>query len=129
MRATPIAGSSLYRVSARELLSRTPRRAAARIALQTRAVPHQREIQALRAHLALIALRLGLGAAFGGDGFGVGLGPLHLLERLGRREFLLGLGFECGRAGDFAAWAGGGEGRDFVAGPTSAGFAASPCRG
>src|SRR6202042_3315855 len=86
------------------------RRAPARIALETRAVPNQREVQALSAHLALIALRLGLGAAFGGYRFGVGLGPLHLLERLRRREFLLGLGFECGRAGDFAAWAYGGEG-------------------
>lgn len=93
------------------LSSTASRRAPTRIALQTSPIPHQREIQALRAHLALIALRLGFGAAFGGDGFGVGLGPLHLLERLRRREFLLGLGFQRGRAGDFAARACGGEGR------------------
>lgn len=88
---------------------RTPGCRSARIALETSPIPHQREIQALRAHLALIALRLGLGAAFGGDGLGVGLGPLHLLERLRRREFLFGLGFQRGRAGDFAARGCGGE--------------------
>ena len=54
--------------------STTPRRASARLALKTRAVPHQREVQTLRAHLALVAFGLGLGAAFGGDGFGVGAG-------------------------------------------------------
>jgi hypothetical protein len=109
----------------------TPRRRPARIALQTRAIAHQREVQALRAHLAVIALRLGLGAAFGGDGLGVGLRPLHLLERLGRREFLLGLGFEGGRAGDFAARARGGEGSDFAAGPTPVRLAqpTTPSRG
>ena len=79
----------------------TPGRGPARIALETRAVPNQREVQALAAHLALIALRLGFGAAFGGDGFGVGLRPLQLLECLCRRELLLGLGFQRGRAGDF----------------------------
>src|SRR5580692_4930406 len=105
----------------RQEASATPRRAAARIALQTSPIPHQGEIQALRAHLALIALRLGLGAAFGGDGFGVGFAPLHLLERLCRREFLLGLGFERDAAGDFAARAYGRQRRDLVAGPTSAG--------
>src|ERR1043166_7347848 len=34
--------------------SRTPRRAPARVALQARSVPHQREVQALRAHLAFV---------------------------------------------------------------------------
>src|SRR5262249_1630353 len=43
--------------------SRTPRRAAARVALEAGAVAHEREIHALRAHLAFVAFGLGLGAA------------------------------------------------------------------
>ena len=54
--------------------SRTPRRAATRIALHAGPVPHQREIPALAAHLAFVALGLGLGAAFG-------LGRCGLLRR------------------------------------------------
>src|SRR5262245_10740588 len=42
---------------------RTARRAPTRIALQARAIPHQREVQALRAHLAFVAFGLGFGAA------------------------------------------------------------------
>ncbi|NEV03194.1 hypothetical protein, partial [Bradyrhizobium uaiense] len=41
---------------------RTPRRAAASIALHARPVPHQREVAALRAHLAFVALGLRFGA-------------------------------------------------------------------
>jgi hypothetical protein len=91
-------------VSAGGLRLRTPRRRSARIALQTSAIPHQREVHALRAHFAFVAFGLGFGAAFGGDGFGFGtcgcrLRPLHLLKRLRRREFLLGLDFQRRRAG------------------------------
>ena len=49
----------------RSLDLRTPRRRAARVALQTRPVSHQREVQAFAAHLAFVAFGLGLGAAFG----------------------------------------------------------------
>jgi len=134
MKRATLAGRPFAFLSPEPRESRTPRRAPARIALQTSAVPHQREIQALRAHLALIALGLGLGAAFGGGEFGVDAGFGEVLELLGRRDFLLGLGFERGRAGDFAARAHGGQRGDFAAAthaPTSAGFAgrASPCRG
>ena len=57
--------------------STTPRRPPARIALEARPIPHQREIPALPARLALVALRLRLGALFGGEGFclGAGFGP------------------------------------------------------
>jgi hypothetical protein len=44
--------------------SATPRRAPTRIALHARAIPHQREMPAFAAHLALVALRLGLGPTF-----------------------------------------------------------------
>ena len=71
--------------------SRTPRRAAARIALHAGPVPHQREVAALRAHLALIALGLGFGATlrlgWGGGCGAAGLAPLlQGLELLGGRE-------------------------------------------
>ena len=93
---------------------RTPRRAAARIALQTRAVAHQREIPALAAHFAFVAFGFRLGTAFGGGRFGVGAGVEAVLERamferLRRREFLLGLGLQCRGAGEFAARAGAGK--------------------
>jgi hypothetical protein len=107
-------------------LSATARGASARIALQTRAVAHQREVQALPAHLTFVAFGFSFGAAFGGYrlcfGTGSRLGPLQLLERLGRREFLLGLGLERGGAGGFAARAGGGDCGD-VGSPTSSSFA------
>jgi hypothetical protein len=45
--------------------SRTPRRAATRIALHAGAIPHQREVAALAAHLAFVAFGLGFGPAFG----------------------------------------------------------------
>jgi hypothetical protein len=51
--------------------STTPRRAPARVALQTRAVAHQGKIPALAAGLALVARNARLGAVFGG-GLGVG---------------------------------------------------------
>src|SRR6185436_959764 len=52
--------------------SRTPRRTSARIALHAGPIPHQREVAALRAHLAFVALGFGFCAAFGlawGDGY------------------------------------------------------------
>src|SRR5260221_4292775 len=86
---------------------RTPRRAPARVALEARAVAHQREVHAFRAHLAFVALGFRFGAARGrgGPGIGtrVGLGERDLrFELLGGRELALGLGLERSGAGDFA---------------------------
>lgn len=47
------------------MVSRTPRRAPARIALHAGPVPHQREVAALRAHLAFVAFCLGFRSALG----------------------------------------------------------------
>src|ERR1700753_1953446 len=70
--------------------SRTPRRAPARIALHTSPIPRQREISALRAHLAFVAFGFRLGAAFGlarsDGGSRTRLAPLHGLELFGRGE-------------------------------------------
>ena len=52
-------------VAAAAVLSRTPRRAATRIALHAGAIPHEGKIPAFAAHLAFIAFGLGFGAAFG----------------------------------------------------------------
>src|ERR1700722_2771222 len=72
------------------LNSRTPGRAATRVALHAGAVTHQSEVAALRAHLAFVALGFSFGAAFG---FGrrrglscTGLAPLHRLELFRWRE-------------------------------------------
>jgi hypothetical protein len=54
-----------YRLAFKRVVLRTSRRAAARVALQARAIAYQREVQTLAAHLALVALRLGFGAAGG----------------------------------------------------------------
>src|SRR5215510_12128025 len=106
--------------------SRTPRGASARVALEARAVAHQREVQALRAHLAFVALGFRFGAARGGGRLGVGLGKRDLrFELLGRRELALGLALERGGAGDFGACAGGGEGSD-IRYSTPARFAVRP---
>src|SRR5262245_9102523 len=89
--------------------SRTPRRAPARVALQARAVAHQREVQALRAHLAFVALGFRFGAAGGGGRLGVGLVGVRLgewdlrFELLGGRELALRIALERGGAGDFGA--------------------------
>ena len=77
-------------------ISRTPRRASTRIALHARPVPHQREVAALRAHLAFVALGLGFRPAFGlarGDGHGgaAGLAPLHGFQLFRRRQVVAGL--------------------------------------
>ena len=93
----------------RSQLLRTPGRRPTRIALQARAVSHQREIPARAAGFALIAFRLRLGPFLSRRGAGVAVRPLHLLERLRRREFLLGLGLERRSAGEFGARGRGGE--------------------
>ena len=68
-----------------------PRRASTRIALHAGPVPHQREVAALAAHLAFVALGLGFGAAFGLAGAtawrgGAGLAPLQGFQLFGRRQ-------------------------------------------
>src|SRR5437773_6837531 len=84
--------------------SATSRRAPTRIAFHARPIPHQREIPALAAHLALVALGLGFLAAFGLGGLGhrgggAGAAPsLLLLEPLGGREVLLGFLLQGDRA-------------------------------
>src|SRR5207253_2958663 len=89
--------------------SRTPRRPPAGIALQARAVAYQGEIPALSTSLSFVALCLGLRALLrcGSAGFGAGVGTREgqggLFELLGGGEFLLGLGFQRGGAGDFGA--------------------------
>ena len=90
--------------------SRTPRRASASIALHAGPIPHQREVAALRAHLALVAfgLRLGAPLRLGRDMRhcgGAGLAPLHGLELLGRREVVAGLLLQGDRAFDRIAGA------------------------
>ena len=55
-------------------LSAAPARASARVALLAGAVPHHREVLALHAHVAGVALHDGLGAAFVGEGLGFRLG-------------------------------------------------------
>lgn len=50
--------------------SATPARSSTSIALLAGAVPHHREVLALGAHVAGVALHDGLGAALGGEGFG-----------------------------------------------------------
>ena len=69
----------------------TPRRAATRIALHACAIPHQREIAALAAHLAFVAFCLGFRPAFGlawGDrrGGAAGLAPLQGFQLFRRRQ-------------------------------------------
>src|SRR5204863_213312 len=79
------------------LLSRTPRRRPTRVALHAGPIPHQRKVTAFAAHLALVALGFGLGAAFGLAGgccVGAGLAPLQGFELLGRREVVLRLLFQ-----------------------------------
>jgi hypothetical protein len=68
--------------------SRTPRRAATRIALHARSIPHQREVEAFAAHLAFVSLGFRFQAAFGLGGGGLGggacLAPLHRFQLFGR---------------------------------------------
>ena len=87
-------------------LSTAPRRAAAGVAFEARAVAHQGEIAAFAAGFAFVALGLGLGALLGRALARRALGPsrvgeLQLLELLGGRELLLGLGLERGRCPRF----------------------------
>src|SRR5439155_25287085 len=107
-RAQPCRSRQTSSWRSRPSASRTPRRAPAGVALEARAVAHQREVQALRAHLAFVALGFRFGAARGGGRLGVRLGEGDLrFELLGGRELALGLGLERGGAGDFGAREGG----------------------
>jgi hypothetical protein len=94
--------------------SATPRRASARIALHTSAVPHQRKIPTLAAGFAFVAFGAGFGAFFGGGRLGVDarVGPGEMLERLRGREFLLRLGLQCCGAIDVGAGVCSAERRD-----------------
>src|SRR5258708_31808400 len=76
------------------LRSRTPRRAATRIALHACAVAYQREVAAFAAHLAFVAFGLGFGATLrlggGGGSGGSGLAPLQRFQLFRRRQVVLG---------------------------------------
>src|SRR3954463_8918466 len=75
--------------------SRTSRGAAARVTFHTRAIPHQREVAALAAHLAFVALGLCFRPAFGFSRCDSlrrsGLAPLQRFQLLRRREVVLAL--------------------------------------
>src|SRR5215510_15947638 len=99
-----------------------PRRAAASIAFQARAVANEREVAAFAAGLAFVALGLGFGALLRRQrarartrlgNLAARNGELLLLELLGGRELLLGLGLE--RGGAFGARLAAAEGRDLAA--------------
>src|ERR1051325_8341976 len=77
---------------------RTPRGAAARVALHAGAVAHQSEVAAFAAGFALVALGAGLGALLGGRRLRMGLrvGPVELVERGGGLRLL---GLQRGGAG------------------------------
>src|SRR6516162_1537829 len=110
--------------------SAAPRRASARIAFETRAVAHEREVAAFAAGLALVAARFGFGAFLRRRGLGMGARFGAVLQFLRRREFRLGLALERRSAGDFRARAGGGKGGDVChPTPSAAGGRASPSRG
>src|SRR5205085_4767376 len=99
-------------------VSRTPRRAPARIALHAGAVAHQREIPAFAAHFAFIALGPGFGAALRlarrGGRCSSGAAPLQGFELFRGREVVLGFLLQCDRAFGGVGGAGGGE-RHYVA--------------
>src|SRR4051812_12350456 len=99
----------------------TPRGASARIALHAGAVAHQREIPALAAGFALVALSLCLGALLGCRVLGDCLGFSPGLKRGCRRDFRLWLNLQRGCARDIE--------RGDVGHPTPAFGRPSPCRG
>src|SRR5215831_7804088 len=82
-----------------------PRRAAASIAFEARAVANEREVAAFAAGLAVVALGLGFGALLRRQR------ELLLLKLLGGRELLLGLE----RGGALGARLAAAEGRDLAA--------------
>src|SRR5271154_7617944 len=90
--------------------SRTPRRAATRIALHAGAIAHQREIPALAAHLAFVAFGFRLGAALGLDGGGFAgaacSAPLQGLELLRGRKIVAHFLLQRDRALDGVGYAG-----------------------
>src|SRR5262249_16481005 len=96
-----------YGSNREQRVSAAPRRASAGIALEAGAVPHEREVAAFAAGPPLVAFGLCLGPLFRRDrprararlrNFAARMGDLLLLELLGRRELLLGLGLERGSA-------------------------------
>src|SRR5262249_54569828 len=103
-------------------VSRTPRSTSASIAFEARAVANEREVAAFAAGLPFIALGLGFGALLRRQrprartrlgNLAARNGELLLLELLGGRELLRGLGLE--RGGAFGARLAAAEGRDFAA--------------
>src|SRR5215471_17334875 len=78
--------------------SRTPRRRAARVAFEARAVAHQSEVAAFAARFALVAARFRFGTFLRRRGLGMGARFGAMLEFLRRREFRFGLGLERGGA-------------------------------
>ncbi len=112
----------------KEQVLATTRCAPARVAFQTGAVAHQREVAAFAAGLTLVALGFSLGAFLRRNRscahacirhtarVSPWQGERLLLELLGGREFLFGLGLERRAAGDFAARFAAAEGRDVAAG-------------
>ena len=79
-------GSQLFQASLFPINSRTARRAAARIAFQTRAVADQSKIPAFSASFAFVALGAGFGAFLGGGMLGVDarVGAVVLLQQIRR---------------------------------------------
>src|SRR5262245_2433630 len=96
-----------------------PRGAAAGVAFQARAVANEREVAAFAAGLAVVALGPGFGALLGSHSARLRARvaahdcELLLLELLGGRELLLGLGLE--RGGALGARLAAAEGRDLAA--------------
>src|SRR6185312_12127071 len=104
--------------SSKQLCLRTPRRRPARVALHAGAVAHQREVAALAAGFALVALGAGLGALLRGGVLGLRAHLLRLgahLELLRRGELGLRLALERGGAGDLGARRRAAEGGDVAA--------------
>src|SRR6516162_823852 len=105
-----------------ECASAASRSAAAGVAFEARAVANEREVAAFAAGLAVVALGLGFGALLRRQrarartrvgNLAAGDDELVLLELLGGRELLLGLGLE--RGGAFGARLAAAEGRDLAA--------------
>src|SRR6516164_2321212 len=99
-----------------------PRGTSAGVAFEAGAVANEREVAAFAAGLAFVALGLGFGALLRRQRARAGArlgnlaardGELVLLDLLGGRELLLGLGLE--RGGAFGARLAAAEGRDLAA--------------
>src|SRR5215831_17344469 len=95
-----------------------PRGTSAGVAFEARAVANEREVAAFAAGLAVVALGPSFGALLSSHSARLRARiAAHdgELELLGGREFLLGLGFERGRAGDLGARLAAAEGRHLAA--------------